>query len=1331
MPADPVQGYALERQLGEGGAGRVFLARQASTGQLVALKLLHRREAATKADEARRLARFQREVQLCARLHHPHIVRLLDQGQAADGQPYAVFEYVPGETLKDLLARQGGLSAVEAGHVMMQVLDALACAHAEGIVHRDLKPHNIMVTATGTRCHVKLLDFGIAALVGEPYRHHARPEQRHATVAEGMLCSPSYSAPEQLRGEQPGTRTDLYAWGLVFIECLTGQPAIDGSTLAEVYHKQLSALEVPLPAALIGHPLGDLLRRVLRKAPAERAAHADQLLADLQRINLATIDGDLRQAARAAGALPADMPTVPYQAGWAALAYERRQITVLCCSLVLAAEEGAAIELEALEALQRDQLSQCIDIAARFGGHLAGSLGSSLMFYFGYPQASDDDARRCARAALELVDQLRRRRPMLAQQHGLALAISGAIHTGIVLMADGYLPGGVTPNLAQQLERLAEPGVVLVSAPARRLVEHYLEFDDGSRRVLACFGTVLPYFRLTGELREEARAWQHAAPVRPMVGRAAEMAALHRAWGAACRQAGGAIVVTGQAGIGKSCMLAAMRKLAQAGTGAQGVPGVARHCRCLPEHRADALYPFLELLRGHLQLDNAGSAELARARLAAALEQGSIDDAGSMAVLCAWLALPPGDSAAGLEAGLQLSPERQRELMLATMARLILAMGCGQPLLLLIEDIHWIDQTSAELLARLAQAAPRHALLLLASSRELEAVPAAAGAALERIHLAPLTSGQAQELVHTLLHPRTLGAGAMRRICERTDGVPLFIEELVAMLLREDLLRQRGAIWELDARCDGGDIPATLRDLLAARLARLGPARETAQLAAVIGREFEHALLTDVALTDAASVQADLDVLLAAGLVERLRRVQGDSYYFRHALFLDAAYDAVPLPLRAHTHARIARRLAGAAPEQIERDLPQLARHHALAGEFAPAVQFGIRAVRVAVQRAAFHDAAELAERVGGWIAKLPPPERLAPDIDNCALLTQALMAIHGWGNADVRQNVERSLRLIGEGGDARHAVPALWTMAIYHHVAGNRAEVRGLAARLTGLAARARDSGLTVACHTMLGVSSWIDGRYAGAAEAFEHVLAHYDTEAHADHGDVFGVDSRIWSMASLANVRWFAGAVDEQDVFALAGAAVAAAGTLRHIPSLGVALMYQAFVHQYADDRAATRQICERLLGLGDKYGLPAVEGYARVLYCWSVNDLEGAERVVGFLQQLGCMLGATYNGALVADIAAARGQHDAALARLDDCLALAERLGEQYFKPELHLRRAAVRAACAPGRPEPGLVEQDLHAAATAARAYGMGRSLRRAEAALARMRAAAPCVLHEQQ
>ncbi len=290
LPQINLCGYELIEQLGQGGFGTVFQARQQSTGQIVAVKML-RLNNIDKQERNSKIERFERETHLCADLHHPNIVRLLDKCRTDKHHLFAIFEYVPGETLRDLLFREGAPPALKVWELMGQVLDGLACAHEQGIVHRDLKPANIMITSTGTRQHVKILDFGISTF--EPGARTS--DYQSLTLSKETVGTPSYSAPEQLRGEPPTVKSDMYAWGLVFVECLTGQAVIKGTTLAEIFHKHLSPENVPLPSAILGHPLGDLLRKVLLKNHKDRIGQTNQLYSDFQKLNLTNIVGQLNR----------------------------------------------------------------------------------------------------------------------------------------------------------------------------------------------------------------------------------------------------------------------------------------------------------------------------------------------------------------------------------------------------------------------------------------------------------------------------------------------------------------------------------------------------------------------------------------------------------------------------------------------------------------------------------------------------------------------------------------------------------------------------------------------------------------------------------------------------------------------------------------------------------------------------------------------------------------------------------------------------------------------------------------------------------------------------
>ncbi|HVK70402.1 MAG TPA: protein kinase, partial [Polyangium sp.] len=497
--------YEIVSKLGKGGFGTVYQARQITTNQLVAVKVMR---SGLAGDHDRRVARFEREIRLCARLHHPNIVRLIDSGPTAEGLLYTVFEFVPGENLADLLAREGPLEPREARHLMLQVLDALSCAHAQGVVHRDIKPANIMVVPTGARRNAMVLDFGIGALVDAM----AGPSPSRTATTHEVLCTPEYAAPEQIEATRPTPRSDLYAWGLVFLESLTGKPVITGDSLQEVLFKQMSSTPVPLPRPLWGHPLGELLQQATVKDVRKRNVDAEGLFWKLQACDVHALRRESFLAS-ATGHAQQPATTLPLrsrsQGHGLALVPSRhspkaepRQLTALCYGLTALGPGPASIDIEEVEELISREQVRCAGLVRRHHGRFAGALGEEVLSYFGFNAGPEVGALAAGRAALELLARVRSQSHRLTAERGIRFEIRIGLHTGLVGNRDMRGPAyalGTTPGIAARLSALAAADTIVLSSTTSRLLEAHFALVRGGALPVEGLDRPVEVFLLRGE----------------------------------------------------------------------------------------------------------------------------------------------------------------------------------------------------------------------------------------------------------------------------------------------------------------------------------------------------------------------------------------------------------------------------------------------------------------------------------------------------------------------------------------------------------------------------------------------------------------------------------------------------------------------------------------------------------------------------------------------------------------------------------------------------------------------------------------------------------------
>ncbi|VWD18058.1 serine/threonine protein kinase [Burkholderia lata] len=915
--------YRLGALLGEGGSGVVFSATCCETGQDVAIKVMRDDVARTATERARQRMRFRRETGLCEVLRHPNIVALLDQGEAPDGRLFAVFERVQGRTLRDRLAMEGPLSAVDTGRLMTEVLDALAAAHRRGIVHRDLKPQNIVIAMADDGPHAKLLDFGI----GAPLPGTADIAPQAATLAAEVLGSPSYCAPEQLRNEPPTPGSDLYAWGLVVIECLTGEVVMQGASVADILYQQLSPLDIALPPSIASHPLGSVLRHALSKNPAQRAASADELAAQFRAVNFAALVG--RFDAGRASRRTRPHPFTPHGEA-IATAGEYRQVTTLCCCVTIAGDgrqRHAGTDHGALlDRYEAQWLTKCADIAVGYGAQVDERLGDTLLFHFGLRGDIDRPARRAARAALEMVRVAGRARLPVSADAGDAVGADGwhievaaAIHVGQVLAHTSQMSGGTTPAATSRLLRLAGPGQILVSDDARLALERHADFRPTGLRLARAGLAPQPVHELLGECRADMPFDSLDGGMRaPMIGRTRELDALLRAWHATRARHRRAMrgvprLVVGDAGIGKSRLVHGLCEAVRT----QGL--AFAYCGCLPERENHALFPILRFIGAHWQLDADSPPGTTRAAIEAMLAPLECDRVAACVALSTWLGLPCEAKAA------RWSGAREQYALFDVLEQLIVSLGNGAPVLLVVEDVQWIDRSTEDFLAYLQRSPRAAALCVVLTSRPARL--ARWRGATERLILRRLPRDDARRLMSAYLGPDGLDPSRLDPLVHRTAGIPLFIEAVA----RE--LTMSGADGSLAGRrtMDPCPLPLSLGGMLGRAFDRIDDARDTAQLAATIGLEVDAHLLAAASPHDRATLDAHLQLLLEERIMYAQHRRDRVFYSFRHALMRDAAYASMPPAVRRANHARVSRALAAQA------DRGAGAHANGVAGHFARA----------------------------------------------------------------------------------------------------------------------------------------------------------------------------------------------------------------------------------------------------------------------------------------------------------------------------------------------------------------------------------------------------------
>jgi class 3 adenylate cyclase/predicted ATPase len=981
-----------------------------------------------------------------------------------------------------------------------------------------------------------------------------------------------------------------------------------------------------------------------------------------------TLVGHRRRLLDAIAALGAGVPaaasTAPVHFAPTPADAERRQLTVMFCDLVGSTSLSSRLDPEDLREVIAAYHRAVTKVVAGFDGFVAKYMGDGILIYFGYPRAHEDDAERAVRAGLGSIDAVGRldvRSTKLQARIGIA--------TGLVVVGDLIGEGsaqeqsvvGETPNLAARLQVLATPASLVIAASTRQQIGELFDLEDIGPQRLAGFSEPQGAWRVLGESAEVSRFEALRSGTSPLVGRDEEVELLLRRWGHAKAGEGRVVLVSGEPGIGKSRLTAALSQ--HIGT----EPHTRLRYFCSPHHQGSAFHPFVVQLERAAEFARNDTVEARLAKLRALLATGARDD-DDIALLSELLSLP--NSAADLN----ISPQRKREKLFEALLSQLEAEARRRPVLMVFEDAHWIDPTSRELMDLTVDRIRRLAVLLVITFRPEFQPPWGGLSHVTNLALNRLGERDGEALVQQLAGNAGLTPATVAEIVERTDGVPLFVEELTKAVLESAGQGDRIAAVFATTSLAALSVPATLHTSLMARLDRLGAApKEIAQIGAVLGREFAYELIGQVAQRDEEGLQAALGQLSDAGLLFCRGTAPHASYLFKHALVQDAAYSTLLRGRRQELHARVAAALEEHFADLVERQPELLAHHLAAAGNTGRAVEQWLKAGRHAAGQLAYLEAIAHFERGLSLLHSLPESEiRNSREIE--LQLALGLCQFPTKGADEARSPYMRALELAETSGEPHQRFEALYGLWQSNAVSGRIAAASPLSERLLRLTEREGDDGSRLQAHH----SGWATRYWAGdQAKAREHANAGrrlYDPKKHASHRFAYGGhDPGVCAGYCGAQSEWLLG-YPETALASIAGSVALAEG-IAHPFSLCMALTFSSvlYLNRREPERALRQLETAEALAAEQRLSLIYEPGLLRGIALLGQGAIDEAtarirEGVVNWTR-LGRTIFLPYGLAFLAEGLARHGDQMAALAALREGLETARATGEQHWDAELH--------------------------------------------------------------
>lgn len=796
-------------------------------------------------------------------------------------------------------------------------------------------------------------------------------------------------------------------------------------------------------------------------------------------------------------------------------AEERRQLTVMFCDMVGFTALAQRVDPEVLRDIMRGYEDVCAACIARYDGYLFQRLGDGIVAFFGFPLAHEREAERAIRAGIDIIDAMKRFTSPDTGQHEVRIGIATGI---VVVSADGRTAVSETMNLAARLQSVAEPGTIAVSSKVRRLAGDSFDYEDMGAHSLKGITLPVHVYRVLGLATAESRQGGD----KPLIGRAAEMETLLDKWRRVHDAGRGFTVnVCGEPGIGKSRIADALC------ASLEHEHAQIWRFQCSPFHLNSAFYPIRTHLDEVLQIGDAGSTEEKLDRLEALIVGRYGLPLSDVRFIANMMSIPCEARYGALE----ISPRLAKQETVRVMEDMVAAAARLRHTLLLFEDMHWADPTTLETLERLIGKLAGIPLLIVATYRPEFEPHWSRYVNVALLNLAKLSAQQSKEMIARLAEGRSLPAEIVEQIIAKTDGVPLFVEELTRTILESGGLVEAGGRYVYAGATLGFAIPETLRDSLAARLDRLAKAKPVAQIGAVAGRTFSHELITALHQMDEKDLAEGLAELTSSGLAMSSGTPPGAvSYTFKHALVQDVAYDSLLRSQRKPLHAKIAQVLEERHPETRDREPELLAHHYTAADDHAAASPLWLKAGEVAMQRFAVPEAvSHLRKGIDLLTAASPGTERDLLELRFRAALGPALVAGRGWGHPELSEALEPAWSLAHRHKHRQGYLPilnALWV----HYMCVDRLDISlRWAERLLDVGAETQDDNLVIVGHRAVSGSAFWQGRFDVARAHGDKLLAMYDARRHWHIAQLTNTDPLTGEGIYRAQYLWIIGYPDQ----------------------------------------------------------------------------------------------------------------------------------------------------------------------------------------------------------